>query len=923
MSGRLTGSRVGRYRLEAHLGSGGMGSVYRAHDTVLERDVAIKLVSRGAQAGPEAQARLLREGQALARLDHPHVVRIFDVGRSEHGLFVAMELVDGRTLATWAAEERPPWRAIVRAYVQAGRGLMAGHRLDIVHRDFKPANVMLDRQGRARVLDFGLARLLDRTPETPSDETETAPASAMDLLSTCLTRDGEVVGTPIYMAPEQHHAREITQASDQFSFCASLYEALAGTQPFRRSSMVEVARAKASGPPEIPTSTTVPRAVWVAVRRGLHPDPDERWPSMDVLIEALEAEIRGSRRYAAVLAVIGTGVVTAALLATPEPGPRCRDVRVLDPIWNDARHADLQRGFESAAPSFGKHAWSATAEHVQAWSEGWTAAHQRACEDAAEPDSSLDATEVAHELDARMACLREQADALDATLEALEDPKRTTVARAGSTIATLPTPTECLDPSLRAPPSASTAEAEPIRALVRRAYASYHAGRPDRSRAAAEQAVAEARELGEPMPLVEALLQRGIGARIAGKRDEAIADYTEAYFLASEHDDAEWAAKAAARLVYMYAGRDEEELARWTGHTRASIERAPGLAWLETSLHQAAGNHAKRMGDLPSALAAYREALGSLRGVPADQQDAASLRGAVANVLTELGRYDEAIDIAREAVAHAEVLGEHHPSVISTSGALGIALWYRGDNDEAVEVLTRTATIGAAIYGTEHPRVQLVLDNRAGALIDAGQAETALKHYDEAIPKLERAPDEHASRLARILGERGRALGRLGRFSDEVQTHRRAVAIRREALPERHPRIALSLTNLGAAQRRVGDVSSSIEHLREAVDVFSTAVGESTTRTIVARSELARSLAASGDTAGAIEQIERATTAAKTAELDPVDRVGLDLAELDVWIAAGRTEDAEQRATTIRDRIAELGQSAAHLAKELETILPD
>ena len=126
MSGALEGSRVGRYRLEAHLGTGGMGSVYRAHDTVLERDVAIKLVSRGPEAGPEAQARLLREGQALARLDHPHVVRIFDVGRSEHGLFVAMELVDGRTFARWVDEEKPAWRAIVRTYVQAGAGVDGG-----------------------------------------------------------------------------------------------------------------------------------------------------------------------------------------------------------------------------------------------------------------------------------------------------------------------------------------------------------------------------------------------------------------------------------------------------------------------------------------------------------------------------------------------------------------------------------------------------------------------------------------------------------------------------------------------------------------------------------------------------------------------------------------------------------------------------
>lgn len=916
MSGALEGSRVGRYRLEAHLGTGGMGSVYRAHDTVLERDVAIKLVSRGADAGAGAQARLLREGQALARLDHPHVVRIFDVGRSEHGLFVAMELVDGRTLARWVDEERPTWRAVVRTYVQAGRGLMAGHRLDIVHRDFKPANVMRDRDGRARVLDFGLARLLDRAPETPSDDSE--PDPAMDLLSTCLTRDGEIIGTPIYMAPEQHHARETTQASDQFSFCASLFEALAGEQPFRRSALVDVVHAKDKGPPDAPTSTDVPRAVWSALRRGLQPEPQERWPSMAALIEALEASLGGGRaRYAAVVALLGAGVVAAALLPPTEPGPRCRDVRVLDPIWNDARDDDLRRGFASAAPSFGEQAWTSAAERVQAWSEDWTAAHQRACEDAADPGTK-DEDEAAQELDARMACLRGQADSLDATLEALEGPERNTVTRASSTIAALPTPTDCLDPALRAPPSADAARAEPIHTLLRRARASYHAGRPDRSRVAAAQAVEAAREMGEPILIAEALLQRGIGARVAGEHDKALADYQEAYFLATEHDDAAWAARAASRLVYAYVGRDQEELERWSGHTRAAMERAPAVGWLEAGLLHAEADHARRMGDLPTALEKYREALAGLRGVASDEQDAASLLGAIANVLTELGRYDEAVEVARDAVARSVALGEHHPTALPTRGALGLALWYRGDAREAVEVLTQTATIGKAIYGVEHPRVQLVLDNRAGALIDAGHPEAALEYFAETIPKL--APDEHASRLARVLGEQSRALRRLGRVREEVESSRRAVEIRRETLPERHPRIALSLTNLGSAERRVGDVGPSIEHLREAADIFAGAVGESTTRTIVARSELARSLAADGQIEGALEQIEQVTRSLASAELDPVERAEAELAVVDVWLVAGREDDARQRSAELRTTLEALGKPAAHVLRELDEL---
>ena len=339
---------------------------------------------------------------------------------------------------------------------------------------------------------------------------------------------------------------------------------------------------------------------------------------------------------------------------------------------------------------------------------------------------------------------------------------------------------------------------------------------------------------------------------------------------------------------------------------------------MEGDLLDAEANHARKMGELPKALAKYREALGKLRDVPSDRQSETSLRASVANILTELGRYEEAIAAAREAVARAQALGEHHPTNVSTQSALGIALWYRGDAGEAVEVFSRSAALGEAIFGIEHRRVQAVLDNRAGALIDAGQPELALEYFAETIAKLD--ADEHASRLSRLLGEQSRALRRVGRLREEVESCRRAVDIRRETLPERHPKLALSLTNLGSAERRIGDVDASIEHLREAVDIFAEAVGESTTRTITARSQLARSLASKGRSEDALDQLDRITEAVEHAELDPVERAGMDLAVVHVWLAAGREDEAKQRAADLRTSLDALGRPAAHLLRELDEL---
>ncbi|MDX2089143.1 MAG: serine/threonine-protein kinase [Kofleriaceae bacterium] len=274
---------VGRFAITGKLGQGGMGVVYRGRDPTLARDVAIKLVTG---AGKDAHARLVREAHAMARVAHPHVVPVYEVGTEGEQIFVAMELVEGTTLSVWLRAEPRPWRTVVRHLVDAGRGLAAAHRAGILHRDFKPENILIGDDGRARVIDFGLAR-----------DAGTGGADGA-LFGDGLTRQGAVAGTPGYMSPE-HFAGALTPLSDQWSFAATAYVALFGHMPFAGDTIADLRAAVTEGTPRLPALGSVPPLVADAVLRGLQPDPEDRFPSLDELLGQLEAVLADPQTDAA------------------------------------------------------------------------------------------------------------------------------------------------------------------------------------------------------------------------------------------------------------------------------------------------------------------------------------------------------------------------------------------------------------------------------------------------------------------------------------------------------------------------------------------------------------------------------------------------------------------------------------------------
>jgi len=403
--------RVGHFQLLEMLGDGGMGMVYSAYDLHLDRKVAIKILHEGSTDDEQLRnQRLLREAQAMAKLSHPNVVPIYEVGIDGHTVFLAMEYVAGQTLAQWL-DTKPPLSAIIDVFRQAGRGLAVAHEAGIVHRDFKPANVLVDGHGHARVTDFGIARVISvNEPE----EITTGRVVRVDVgvangditppsLSTPLTERGAVIGTPAYMSPEQHRGATVDARSDQFSFCVTLYEALFGKRPFEGSGK-ELTNNVLDAPLELPDSSA-PSWITTIVRRGLERDPDRRFSSMTELVAALgRAPVQRRRRIAAgalaAVAIASAAAVAGWGLRADGEAPCIGAEAHLAGVWDDGVRAAIERSFMASKVAYAGASAHGVTTVLDAYRGRWIAMHAEACR--ATRVTGAQSTRV---LDLRMACL--------------------------------------------------------------------------------------------------------------------------------------------------------------------------------------------------------------------------------------------------------------------------------------------------------------------------------------------------------------------------------------------------------------------------------------------------------------------------------------------------------------------------------------
>lgn len=795
------GASVDRYLVLGILGVGGMGVVYAAHDPDLDRKVALKFV-RPEMLGTRGNRRLLREAQSLARLSHPNVVSVFDVGTHGDAVFIAMEHIEGTALDAWLRAERRKWRAILSAFLAAGRGLAAAHAVDLVHRDFKPSNVLVRADGSVKVADFGLSRVLAHGPKTDSE------AAAPDLRGAApLTLVGGVVGTPAYMAPEQRRGEVADARSDQFAFCLALHEAMTGE---RQAASPDAGLSAPPAPTERP-----PRAILRALERGLATRPEDRHASMDVLLSALVRASNARRRWlgAAAAVVLAGGVVLWWRLAEDRAAPcRAQAARAAS-LWDAGRRERVERAFRATRATFAAATFQTTDHLASAFASAWRAQHEAACD--ATWKRRVQSPEL---LDLRMECLSGRFRAADALFRLFEAADATLVARAPSTVGDLPPLAACEDVAalrepIRAPTAASAREEiRSSRARLAEARALLIAGRYAEARDAAREVVSSARALQARALEAEALLTQGEALSKTAQTDDAFPVLQGAVWAAEASRDRAVLVRAATALVSLleYRRGDLRLADDWSHFARAALEGHGASDDLERAVFTAQGGLAHTAGRYEEALASYERVLAAAaRGGTRTLAYAGAL-DRVALALWPLGRYAEAIERARAALAlKGELLGTEHPDLATDLNNLGLSLWKQSRAAEGIPLLERALEIRRKNLGETHPDVALVLQNLGLSLRAVGREREAAQAYRRAIAIYERTSGPEHPSVAHPLGNLGRLLRESGQFAEARTVLERSLGIRTKSLGAEHPLLAYPLHNLGEIARAEGKLDEA------------------------------------------------------------------------------------------------------------------
>jgi tetratricopeptide (TPR) repeat protein len=786
------GAVVGRHVVVGRLGAGGMGVVYAAHDPELDRKIALKLVLPGAGTDSEGRTRLLREAQALARLSHPNVVAVHDVGTHGERVWIAMEFIAGHTLNEWAGLRPRRWSEILRVLLHAARGVAAAHAAGLVHRDLKPDNMMIGDDGRVRVMDFGLAHGRLHTPVLAASGSHHASAEH-PVLTRQLTHAGAVQGTPAYMAPEQWEGAEVTAAADQFAWSVTAWELLHGERPFAGDSLPALAAAVCSGarrPP--PPGRRVPAWLRRVIERGLAIQPAQRWPSMVALIAALERGRTGaSVRKAAAVTIAVAAVVAGAVVhhrwAAAQQLAACTAAGAeLDELWSEGPRSRLH----DALLASGVANAAGTAERVLPWidrhADAWRAARVDVCL------ADLDGRQDVDTGDRARWCLDDRRVELAELLHTLDHPAPQVVQEAVPAAAGLRSPATCLDAgSLRRQPAIPASDRVAVREVqaelaraVARTLAGDHAGALARVTEARQRADA----LGWPPLIAAARLREGALAATTGAYAAAEEALRAAYFTAVRADAWEPAADAANALTLTVGYR----LAR----------HAEGRAW---------GDHA--------ALAIERA------GDPGRLREAERIEHLGIIDLTTGDLEAATVQLERALVLHRDTLGEDHPVVALTLNRLGAARINLGDYAGARVLLEQSRAIRERVLGPDHPQLAGVLNNLANTHMSVGAPAVALPLFARALAIEERALGPEHPNVALDLHNLANAHMMLERRDEAVALFERALAIQERVLGPDHPLVATTLGNLGPLKCLLGDCAAARQLLARALAIHEQVLG--------------------------------------------------------------------------------------------------
>ncbi|MEM6990343.1 MAG: tetratricopeptide repeat protein [Myxococcota bacterium] len=776
------GSTFGRYTLSRVLGAGGMGVVYAARDRELKREVAVKFLHR-TPLGSEASTRLLREARAMATVQHPNVVAVYDTGVHDGHMFVVMDLVRGGDLKAWLADGERPWRAVVQIWLDAARGLAAVHAAGLVHRDFKPANVLIHPDGHALVTDFGLVRVLAQV------ETLSESAGLSGGLAESRTKTGTVMGTPRYMSPEQLHGRAADARSDQFSFCVSLWEALFDVHPFGEGEWTDRHQQMKQGVVDPPSNHRVPAAVVAALRRGLALEVEGRHRSMEALSDALRSAC-GSRRAgkAVTVAAVGATLAVGVALARPATSLAEEPCRAAAPqlatVWNDGQRDAVHRALLDSGAPYAESTWLRVDANLARFGRAWVVARNEACE------ATQRGTQAESALDLRMGCYDRRLSALAAFVDAMKTADDAVVRQAAAASADLPAVDGCAAvEALRAghEPLAddqARAAAAAASAKLDRAATVHSATNLELARVHAGEVIDEAERLGHVPLRVRALQVRAGLLETAGEFEPAAADYERAFELAVARRLDTSAARAAASLIGVYGGRlrDFGQASKWQRHAEALLAVAP------------------------------------------DPRASLYLQGNAAVVSMHAGDLGGAQEFAEEALAVAvESLGETHPETAAAHVQLGGIVAQRGEMDAGWAHLNSALAALETSVGPNHPDLAGVLNNMASFARKSGKPDEAHAYGLRALAIAEPALGTDARLVATILANLAHIQRRRGELAEARDYGTRALAAFEAAPGIVAYEVADARNVLGAIAWSEGDDDVAGTHFLRAVQALESA----------------------------------------------------------------------------------------------------
>ncbi|RKG92612.1 serine/threonine-protein kinase [Corallococcus terminator] len=851
----LHATRVGRYVLLARLGRGGMGEVFEAFDPELRRTVAIKLLHERRLPDEEEDARalrLVREAQAMARLSHPNVLTVHDVGTHDGRVFIAMARVEGGTLRQWLREGPHSRHQVLSVCRAMGRGLAAAHAAGLVHRDFKPDNVLLGREGGVWVTDFGIASdaNAEAGPGVPVTALLEGPTDAR------LTATGALVGTPAYMAPEQYAGRGPDARADQFSYCVSVYEALTGQRPFEEGTLRRMAvtlldsqRApQGAVTPRVelepPAHPSLPGWVHRVLAQGLAVAPEQRFATMEALLEALERDPEaGRRKLAGRSLAVAAGLMLGVGVAWVRPTPCSGAPALFAQVWGPSQKAAVAEAFERSGATDAEGAFDRVSGAMDAYATQWSRMHRQACE----------ATRVTGEqpeahLALRMACLDRRLRSVDALGTELAHADAALVQRSAEAVDALRGVSGCANVealSAAVPPpedAAARARVEAVRKEVTHAQALLDAGRYAQALPVARAAVDAARATHYRPLEAEALHVLGWAHHRMSQSREAMATWHDAMAAATAGRHDEVALQVATELVLGLSEAPEwfPEAHLWSAQAHALIERLGSAPDLEGRLANHEGILALSEGSLDAAAEHYARALALReRTLGTRHVDTAKVYNNLGMVLLRQAKQAEATALYQKALAiYEERLGPTHPLLAGTLTNLGFAEQEAGHLPQALQWLQRAYTLRQQTLGPLNSQTLLLLHDLALVQESLGAPDRALALHREALEGMRQGFGAESREAIDSLKALAGAEERLERDADALAHFQEGLVLQRKVLPPEEFAVDTLGEDVGRLLVAQGRPKEAVPLLREALESKARSLGAEHARTIHSRTAL-------------------------------------------------------------------------------------